>query len=204
MESQTKSENSQPVKLALGAAVVVATVAALYLTVGGTSAGLLSKIKHPFDPVASQVEAEMGYSNPALVKQLKSDRDKLLKFGITTPTRFAVAPWGPKNQESDEFTVNEVEADGSSYPLDLHGVINVNTTLIKIKATLVGKDGCGDIKFIHKDGEAKLCLKQDEEFVIPVKKTDEQVKLEADDAKKAAEYAVRHKGLKRPEPRFFF
>lgn len=196
MESQTKSQHSQPVKLALGAAIVVATVAALYLTVGGTPAGLLSKIKHPFDPVAFQVEAEMGYSNPALIKQLKADRAELLKNGIEAPTYYRVSPWGLKDQELDEFVITEIDSDGKSYSMYAQDRIYPTTVQFKIKAKLVGKDGCGDVKLNQNGVESKLCLAQDEEIIIPVRKSAKQIKSEIDEAKRITEANAKRKSQK--------
>lgn len=179
-------------KAVIGAAVVAALLTSFYFSNGGSISKLMATAKHPFDPVARQVNLEMGYSNPALVKQLKEGRVNLAK-GITTPTYLNVGFWGKKDQERDEF---EVKQTLSGTEIAVGRRLDVDATKVKIKATLVGQDGCADLVISHSQGESKICLSQDEEIEIPVMKSQYQIELEAKRAKQEAEWKARQEKWK--------
>lgn len=180
-------------KAMIGAAVVVALATSFYFSNGGSITKLIATAKHPFNTEARQVYLEMGYSNPALAKQLKEGRANLQK-GITTPSYVNIGMWGKKDQEVDEFKVTQ-NVTGSD--VDVRNRLDVDAKKVTIKATLVGEDGCADLYIRHAQGDAKICLAQDEEIVIPVTKSKELLEREAKQAKQEAEWKAKQEQWKR-------
>ena len=180
-------------KAMIGAAVVVALATSFYFSNGGSITKLVATAKHPFNTEARQVYLEMGYSNPALAKQLKEGRVTLQK-GITTPSYVNIGMWGKKDQEVDEFKVTQ-NIYGSE--IELGRRLDVDAKKLTIKATLVGEDGCADLYIKHANGDAKICLAQDEEIVIPVSKSQYQIEREAKQAKQEAEWKAKQEKWKR-------
>lgn len=184
MELEAKSKTAQLTEtlknnqLVVGA-FVLGLLASLYISNGGSVSNAIGYVKHPMDQEARLVNNVMGYTNPAIVKQLQEGRKTLLA-GLTTPTYFNVTQWGPANGEKDEF---EFAQTLRGEEIEIYGRgIHVDSTQIRLTATLVGRDGCADFQIEHLLNNAnhvsKVCLAQGESILIPLKKSDLQLKRE--------------------------
>lgn len=94
---------------------------------------------------------------------------------LVMPTGFNLIARGSAENEGDIYQINRVDKSGIDWHFTSSKSIGMETVKLKIKATFVGKDGCGDIQISYLDGEYKLCLKQNEEIVIPVSRSELKV-----------------------------
>lgn len=177
------------------AAVVIGVLAAVYFSNGGSFTNAISHALHPFDQEAQQAHAVLGYSNPAIAKQLEQGR-QTLEAGLTTPTTFRVGQWGPVT-EKDESVVKQV-IRGEERPIrNYRSIVDVEATEVRITAQVVNQDGCGAFEVEHVlDGKfttSKICLKEGETLSVPLKKSDYQLRRDARIAKEKADYAQREK-----------